>query len=104
MVNAPEEVDAWTHGEMLRPSKRVLTDLVSVLQAVARHPWRFPPRRVQTLQLCCAHQVRQAANHTHAGCVYVIFNAGCEEDARFGDETNRGFWDDAVEGRVQCGD
>ena len=33
-----------------------------------------------------------------------VFNAGCEEDARFGDETNPGFWDDAVEGRVHCGD
>ena len=34
----------------------------------------------------------------------MIFNAGCEEDARFGDETNPGFLDDAVEGRVHCGD
>ena len=37
-------------------------------------------------------------------CVYVIFNACCQEDARFWDETCHGFGDDAVEGRVHCGD
>ena len=35
---------------------------------------------------------------TLTGCAYVIFNAGYQEDARFVDETNHGWWDDAMQG------
>ena len=82
MVNAPEEVDAWTHGEMLRPSKRVLTDLVSVLQAVARHLGVSYPNVFKRCGFA-AHTKFLRRPTTLTGCVHVIFNAGCQEDARF---------------------
>ena len=68
-----------------------------------RHLLSFPSRGVETLRLCCAHQTRQAANHTHWMCLrdlQGLLPRGCA----FWDETYHGWWDDAVEGRVHCGD
>ena len=64
--NVPEEVGVWIHGELPRPSEclQARSRSCTLLQT----PLSFPSIGVQTLRLCCAHQTRQAVNHTHWLC------------------------------------
>ena len=97
-ANRARGVDSWTPGEMLRLPKRAIAGLANVMQAVEES--LALPTQICVNVVALQGKPNGAGERpvTLTGCLYAIFMAGHQKEARLWDDAYHGWWDDAVTG------